>query len=35
VQSFLAACSTCTIDAIAMHVYDSATNIGMYLDRYH
>jgi hypothetical protein len=26
-DSFLAACTGCTIDAIAIHVYDSATNI--------
>jgi hypothetical protein len=26
-EQFLGNCSTCTIDAIAIHVYDSATNI--------
>ncbi len=29
-DSFLAACSSCHIDKIAIHIYDSATNIAYY-----
>jgi len=29
-DSFLSLCTGCTIDAIAMHIYDSPTNIGYY-----
>lgn len=29
-DSFLSACSGCTIDCIAIHIYDSATNIAYY-----
>lgn len=29
-SSFLEACSGCTVDAIALHIYDSATNEGYY-----
>ncbi|KAI0689674.1 glycosyl hydrolase catalytic core-domain-containing protein [Cytidiella melzeri] len=29
-DSFLAACDTCTIDAIAIHIYDSATNVAYF-----
>ena len=32
-DSFLAACTGCTIDCIAIHIYDSATNIG-YFENY-
>lgn len=29
-DDFLSACSGCTIDCIAIHIYDSATNIGYF-----
>ncbi|OCH92443.1 hypothetical protein OBBRIDRAFT_791322 [Obba rivulosa] len=29
-DAFIAACSQCTIDGYAIHIYDSATNIGYY-----
>ncbi|KZS93499.1 hypothetical protein SISNIDRAFT_485743 [Sistotremastrum niveocremeum HHB9708] len=29
-DAFLAACTGCTIDGIAMHIYDSATNVAYY-----
>ena len=29
-DSFLAACSGCTVDCIAIHIYDSATNVAYY-----
>ncbi|TCD60528.1 hypothetical protein EIP91_009936, partial [Steccherinum ochraceum] len=29
-DDFLAACTECTIDAIAIHIYDSATNVGYF-----
>lgn len=32
-DQFLGNCSTCTIDAIALHWYDSATNTG-YINAY-
>ena len=29
-HDFFAACTDCTIDCVAIHIYDSATNIGYY-----
>jgi hypothetical protein len=29
-DSFFAACSGCQIDAVAIHIYDSATNIAYF-----
>ena len=29
-DNFIAACTQCHIDALAIHIYDSATNVGYY-----